>query len=102
VDIAAFPGSSGSPILIMNESGYTTPKGLHLQGGRHLLLGILSRGPQLERDGSIRIIDVPTAKVPVARTQLPIHLGYYIKAKKLADFKSHIMSSVEEEGYQFF
>lgn len=40
VDMACFPGSSGSPILIINEGGYATPNGFSV-GTRIHFLGVL-------------------------------------------------------------
>ena len=98
VDIAAFPGSSGSPIVIANDGSYTTPMGLHYKGGRLLFLGILSCGPMLEADGTIVTIDVPTVKKDITLTNIPIHLGYYIKSKELVELKIHLLSVVDNDG----
>jgi hypothetical protein len=35
------------------------------------------------QDGEIEIVEVPTAKVPIAKTPLPPHLGYYEKAREI-------------------
>lgn len=46
-DMACFPGSSGSPIYILNENGYVDKNGTHYLGGnRIILMGILYAGPQ--------------------------------------------------------
>ena len=41
VDAGVFPGSSGSPVFIMNSSSYTTKKGIHL-GSRLYFIGMLT------------------------------------------------------------
>ncbi len=88
VDIAAFPGSSGSPILILNEGGFVTPTGLHL-GNRTIFLGVLYGGPQYAADGSIEIVNVPTVQTSIVNTMIPTHLGFYIKAKEINELKNH-------------
>ncbi len=89
VDIAAFPGSSGSPVLLFNSGTYSAGNTVQV-GSRIMLLGILSSGPTMMADGSLEIVDIPTAKVPIARTELMMHLGYYIKARELVVLKQHI------------
>ncbi len=91
VDIAVFPGSSGSPLFILNEGAYETPEGLTV-GSRLLFLGILYAGPQHRADGSIAIIDIPTKQSPIATTMIPAHLGYYIKSAELHKLKEHMFS----------
>jgi V8-like Glu-specific endopeptidase len=83
VDIAAFPGSSGSPVLLVNQGGYAVPGGRVLSGSRILLLGILYAGPQFSADGEIEIVEVPTSKTAWFTLKMPMHLGYYIKAEEL-------------------
>lgn len=84
-DIAAYPGSSGSPILIANEGYYAVPDGRLVEGTRILLLGILFAGPQFSADGSITMEEIPTKRVPVVNMNIPVHLGYYIKARRLLE-----------------
>ena len=83
IDIAAFPGSSGSPVLVVNEGGYPVPGGRVLSGSRILLLGILYAGPQFGADGEIEVVKVPTSKTEWFTVKMPMHLGYYIKAEDL-------------------
>ncbi len=90
VDIAAFPGSSGSPVLILNQGSYATARGVTI-GTRIWLLGALHAGPQFTADGRIEIVDIPTAVVPVVSTRIPLHLGYYVKAKELRVLGQHML-----------
>lgn len=93
VDIAAFPGSSGSPVLIADQGAYGTKNGITL-GTRAFLLGILRGGPVQTNTGEIKIIDAPTSKVSVAETKVSIHLGYYIKAKEFLVLKDTIFKKL--------
>ena len=90
-DIASFPGSSGSPILILNEGSFTSQSGFCI-GSRLIFLGVLYAGPQFTANGDIKIVEIPTAKTPISRTNIPTHLGYYVKAKELITLKEHILS----------
>jgi len=96
LDIASFPGSSGSPVLIHDDESYGLGDGLRVVGPRTLLLGILYGGPQYEADGSLEIREIPTARasrVPVV--PIPIHLGFYIKAKELRSLKEAVFAALK-------
>lgn len=86
IDAACFPGSSGSPVLIVNEGSYTTLSSLRM-GKRRLFLGILYGGPNYQPNGEIKIIEIPTRKDAIAVFQVPLNLGYVIKSNKVFDFK---------------
>jgi len=98
VDMACFPGSSGSPIFIINENGYSDKKGnTYLGSKRMIFLGILFAGPTMSTDGEIVIENIPTAQRSFSRSQLMINLGYYIKSYELHTFKEYIISIVSKE-----
>lgn len=84
IDMACFPGSSGSPVLILNEGAYATRGGL-VAGTRFYLLGVLFAGPVHQANGEITIVEIPTHSIAVPVTTIPIHLGYYVKACVLQD-----------------
>jgi V8-like Glu-specific endopeptidase len=85
IDCACFPGSSGSPVILINMGGYFTGSGLSL-GSRLKLLGILYAGPQHTATGEIEIVDVPVAQKPVLISRIPNNLGIVIKSELLKDF----------------
>lgn len=88
VDMACFPGSSGSPIFILNENGYSDKKGsMHLGVTRLIFLGILFQGPQFGAKGELIIEDIPTQQKVSSTTPVMINLGYYIKAIEILIFK---------------
>jgi hypothetical protein len=93
VDMACFPGSSGSPILVLNEGAYTTANGLSV-GTRIILIGILYAGPQYCPDGSVQVVQVPTRSVAVASTSIPVHLGYYVKSAELLTLKEVFLRGI--------
>lgn len=82
IDMACFGGSSGSPVYIMNEGGFSTSDGWAI-GNRFIFLGVLYAGPTLDVNGSINIVDVPTVATPVVSTTLMMNLGMVIKAEQL-------------------
>jgi hypothetical protein len=88
IDAACFPGSSGSPICIINEGGYVDKNGTtNLGGGRFGLLGILFAGPIHNAQGEIIVQEIPTQQVASANTPMMINLGYYIKADQMLELK---------------
>lgn len=92
VDIACFPGSSGSPIFVLNNTGYIDKKGNMIMGtNRIILLGILYAGPVLDAKGEIKIQEIPTQQKVVTDTQVMINLGYYIKANELLVLKKQFL-----------
>jgi hypothetical protein len=82
IDAACFPGSSGSPVLIINEGMYTSKTGTVI-GNRIILLGILYSGPVMSAKGQIEVREIPTARRPIAETEIPVHLGYTVKAREI-------------------
>lgn len=83
-DAACFPGSSGSPVFIFNQGGYSDGNGFAV-GSRLLFLGVLHSGPTINARGDITI---NTSAVPHVETQMMINLGNVVKSKKLLDFDS--------------
>ena len=59
IDMACFPGSSGSPIFFCNESSYTQGNTTFF-GSRCKLLGLLYGGPQHTSTGSVVFENIPT------------------------------------------
>ena len=82
IDAACFPGSSGSPILVLNQSSYATQKGINI-GSRLLFLGVLHSGPVMNARGEIKLA---TPITPYVETGIMINLGIAVKARKLLDF----------------
>lgn len=88
IDAACFPGSSGSPVFILNENGYSDKKGnTYLGAKRIVLMGTLYAGPQHTAKGDIVIVNVPTKQTPVALSTIPNNLGLVIKAERIVELE---------------
>lgn len=87
IDAACFPGSSGSPIFILNEGVFKTKKRSLSAGDRIIFLGILYAAPQHNAKGEIQIIDVPTVQKPIAISRIPNNLGIIIKSERLLELE---------------
>lgn len=83
IDAACFPGSSGSPIFIMNENLVPRKDGNVSLASRLILLGVLSSGPIYSTEGKLEIKDIPMSFEITTKTDIMINLGYYIKAKEI-------------------
>ncbi len=86
VDIACFPGSSGSPVFVLNANGRCDERGnTRCDQPQNLLLGVVPRGgdDQLRRAsrGAPRIDGGPASPVEFAT-----HLTYVIKSRELLRF----------------
>lgn len=90
IDMACFPGSSGSPILIVNQGGYAAKTGEFCIGTRVIFLGLLYAGPQIINEVTLEIKEIPTNAESVPITKLMMHLGYYVKAKEVLNFEQYI------------
>lgn len=84
IDMACFPGSSGSPIFFCNDSTYTTPEGLFV-GSRIKLLGILYAGPQHTGTGDVIFENIPTN--PKTIFNIPNNLGLVIRAERIRELE---------------
>lgn len=97
IDAACFPGSSGSPVLIVNEGMYKVKTGTVI-GSRIIFLGVLSAGPQMTAEGQIVIQGIPTINQPISLTRLMIHLGYIVKAKEIITLGEHVKRILQASG----
>lgn len=96
IDAACVPGSSGSPVLIVDIGQVVTKKGASIGSSRVKFLGVLYAGPVLSADGTIKIVPAPTSNTFQTRTNIPINLGYVIKADKIRDFDSIIVEELRK------
>ncbi len=88
IDMACFPGSSGSPILMHKEFEYNLSKSELQYKPKYSLLGILYAGPMYNAEGEIIVVDVPTTNEnEITDTRIPMNLGYVIKSSKILDFE---------------
>jgi hypothetical protein len=92
VDMACFPGSSGSPIFIHNRDGYLDRKtnAYMMNLPRTFLIGILYAGPLIMNTGQV-ILAQPSA----VQVSSMMHLGNAIKSTALLDFERLIRENIK-------
>lgn len=85
LDIACYPGSSGSPIFILNQGAYTDQNDI-IMGNRLYLLGVLYGGHEFTAQGILHFSNLPNVPVPI--TRIPINLGIMIKSARILEFET--------------
>jgi hypothetical protein len=88
IDAACFPGSSGSPVFLFNQGSYVAKTGGLVIGSRMALLGVLYAGPQFTAQGTIEVVDIPTAQSALVRSSIPANMGLVIKASRVLELDS--------------
>ncbi len=94
VDMACFPGSSGSPVFILQEGMYSVA-GSAFVGNRIKFLGVLYAGPMFNFDGRILFSNTPEGIK--TKTAIPMNLGMVIKASEILAFEPLILQQTPKE-----
>lgn len=94
IDAACFPGSSGSPVMLLNEGSYRTQNAI-VMGSRVKLLGVLYAGPQHTATGTVQVVNIPTRQEPIAISRIPNNLGIIIKAKKIIELEAAVKNTLK-------
>ena len=99
VDMACFPGSSGSPIYVLNEGGYKDKMGnLNWGSSRIFFIGTLFSGPIYDATGKLVVTDISTSQQIVeSHTGIMANLGYYIKSSEIMEFKEVVREFLDIE-----
>ena len=96
IDAACYHGSSGSPVILLNNGSYTNKYGDTFFGAsRVYLLGILSQGPLETIYGEIEVKDQPEIKSPIqAKVKIPTNLGLVIKSSRILELEEVIRKTM--------
>lgn len=95
VDMACFPGSSGSPVFIYNPQGYIdqATNTYHMDKSRFVFVGVLFAGPTITNTGQIILNVAP--KVQVASM---MHLGNVVKSSEISVLEDAVRKVYEAWG----
>lgn len=93
IDASVFPGSSGSPVMVLDQGAYASGGGLAM-GSRAHFLGLVSLAYFKPVEGEIQFKPTPSQYVPVYTQQRFLNIGGVIKAKAILNtieefFKAH-------------
>lgn len=99
IDMQVFPGSSGSPVMIIDKSGYIDKHGkMNIGNPRIHLLGIVHAVSQIGTTGVLKQVQIPTATALISNTFIPIGLGWVVKSECLKDFIPIIRDMMKKTG----
>jgi hypothetical protein len=82
IDANVFQGSSGSPVLVLDDGPFASRGGL-VVGQRAYFLGLVTSAYFQPVDGEIQFKQVPTQFVAVSKEQRYLNLGGVVKAKAI-------------------
>lgn len=91
IDIAAFPGSSGSPVFLYKEGvSVVNSEGVRVSGrnNKFYFIGILYAGPMYNAQGEIKIQEVPTSIGSLVTSRIPTNLGIVISSQVMKEFEA--------------
>jgi len=94
VDMACFPGSSGSPVFIYNRDSYLDrQRNINVIGSYRLkFVGILFAGPLIQNDGTIVYGQAP--RVEVASM---MHLGFVVRSSAVISIEENVRTLVYKQ-----
>ncbi|ESU28734.1 hypothetical protein FLJC2902T_13280 [Flavobacterium limnosediminis JC2902] len=90
VDIAAFGGSSGSPIIMYRDLYTDKETYVGKIGVKLYFLGVLYAGPTYTVEGKV-VKTNPGDPMSNVQTNIPMNLGYVIKASEILEFKKTLI-----------
>lgn len=81
IDIATFPGSSGSPVFLMDLGMYIDKNGsVQLGSHRFYFVGVVHSMIGVQQLGNIITLPIPTQINALAQYNTPLHLGVAVKS----------------------
>jgi hypothetical protein len=92
IDASVFPGSSGSPVFIMNQGTYLT-KGNIIVGNRLLFMGLVASVFTADQHGEVEIVPIPTRVEFRTKAKQMIDIGVVYKAHTILETIDHAMTS---------
>ncbi|MFR2030305.1 MAG: hypothetical protein ACLS3M_02090 [Collinsella sp.] len=95
IDCACFPGSSGSPVFLLDNGPYVED-GVLTFGMQRFSPWWMFSGP-CSATGEVDVIDIPTTQRLIATTGIPTNLGNVIKARKLTELGDVFWKMAESE-----
>jgi hypothetical protein len=94
IDMAVYHGSSGSPVVVCNQSFFPAKDGSLQAGNRLLFLGILHSGAVREIKGKIVQRPVPTSVKEELVFEQMVHIGYVTQASALVELIKGFATSI--------
>ncbi|RIO10739.1 S1 family peptidase [Mammaliicoccus sciuri] len=100
IDMTIVAGSSGSPVFLYNETGYTNKSGdFFLNGGRLMFLGINKAVFIADNYGEIKEIQEPTKLV--SHSMIGINLGIIISSIEINEIRKEFDKKIRTDGVEY-
>ncbi len=93
IDAAVYPGSSGSPVFLMDRGQLPIVGSPSVPGTRVWLLGIVAGAFFQPDTGRVTLMDTPTQAEPVAAIRQWIDLGVIVKSRTIVETAVHAFQS---------
>lgn len=92
IDASVFPGSSGSPVMVLDQGSYSSGNNI-VVGNRAYFLGLVDQAYIHTEEGVIKFKPLPIQFVPVYDEHQYFNLGVVIKAKAILNTISEFMKA---------
>ena len=94
IDMAVYHGSSGSPVVVCNQSFFPAKDGSLQAGNRLLFLGILHSGAVRSTKGRMVQSPVPTSVNEDLVFDQMVHIGYVVQASELLELAKSLAARI--------
>ena len=94
IDASVFPGSSGSPVFILNDGIFSDRTGTY-SASRFMFLGVLASGCFHTSTGEITIAPIPGITTPFATVKEMMDLGVVMHARTVVETVKQYLSRSE-------
>lgn len=92
IDANVYPGSSGSPVMVLDQGSYASHGGI-AAGSRTYFLGLVDQAYIHTEEGVVKFKPLPAQFVPVYDEHQYFNLGVVIKAKAILNTMSEFMKA---------
>lgn len=96
LDIAVFPGSSGSPVLLLNSGSCILTLSNLTATTRPFLLGVVYAGWEEDEKEQTRVVNIPVKRDFEHKAYKYFNLAVMIKAEKILDFEKMLKPEIPE------
>lgn len=91
IDIATWPGASGSPVMLYSDSPWINRKGVMAIGFRMKLLGVVYAVAVQDVKGNLVLQNGPTQVTGSTTLQVPANLGACTDASRILEFEPFLV-----------
>jgi hypothetical protein len=92
IDIATWPGASGSPVILFDQGSYALRQGGVAIGSRFKLLGVVYGVAVQDVHGAVLIQNAPTRVAVPGTMSVPTNLGACIDSSRILEFEPLLVS----------